>query len=62
MSFSEDTIQKVWEKGTVILNNDPNVWRKDQCEAWICRDHYGNRDSQYGWEINHIKPESEVAG
>ena len=62
MSFSEDTIQKVWEKGTVILNNDPNVWRKDQCEAWICRGDYGNRDSQYGWEIDHIKPESEGGG
>jgi len=62
MSFSEDTIQKVWEKGTVVSNNEPNFWRKDQCGAWIDRRHYGDRDSQYGWEIDHIKPESEGGG
>ena len=48
MSFSENTIQKVWEKGTVVSGNDANVWRKDQCGAWIGRLYYGNRDSQYG--------------
>lgn len=62
MSFSEDTIQKVWKKGTVVSNNDPDVWRKDQCGAWIDRRHYGDRDSQYGWEIDHIKPESKGGG
>lgn len=62
MSFSEDTIQKVWEKGTVASNNDPDVWRKDQCRAWIRRNHYGNRNSDVGWEIDHIKPESEGGG
>jgi len=62
VSFTEDTIQKVWEKGTVVPNNDPKVWRKDQCGAWIARNQYGNRNSQYGWEIDHIKPESEGGG
>jgi hypothetical protein len=62
MSFSEDTIQKVWEKGTVVSNNDPDVWRKDQCRAWIGRRYYGDRDSQYRWKVNHIKPESEGGG
>ena len=62
MAYSDDTIQKVWEKGTAVSPNDPNVWRKDQCKAWIGRPHYGNRRSQYGWEIDHIKPESEGGG
>jgi hypothetical protein len=62
MSFTSDTIQKVWEKGTVVPNNDPNVWRKDECGAWIGRSEYGNRDSQYGWEIDHITPVSEGGG
>ena len=62
MSFTEDAIQEVWEKGTVVPNNDPKVWRKDQCGAWIDRNQYGNRNSQYGWEIDHIKPESEGGG
>ncbi len=62
MSYSSDIVQKVWEKGSVVSNNDPNVWRQDQCKAWIGRQHYGNRQSQYGWEIDHIKPESEGGG
>ncbi len=59
MAFDLLTIQKVWEKGKVVLNNNPNSWRKDECDAWISRQHYGNRDSQYGWEIDHIKPASQ---
>lgn len=58
MSFSEYTIQKVWEKGNIVPGNDQDVWRKDQCGAWISRSYYGNRNSQYGWEIDHITPES----
>ena len=56
MSFTNDEIQAVWNKASIDLNNDPNLWRKDQCGAWIGRDFYGNRDSQYGWEIDHINP------
>ena len=62
MSFTADTIQKVWEKGATVANNDPAVWRKDECGAWIGRSEYGNRDSQYGWEIDHITPVSEGGG
>lgn len=59
MAFTEDTIQRVWEKGAIVSGNDHNVWRKDQCGAWMGRVYYGNRNSQYGWEIDHIKPTSE---
>lgn len=62
MSFSEYTIQKVWEKGNIVPGNDQDVWRKDQCGAWIGRRYYGNRNSQYGWEIDHITPESLGGG
>lgn len=62
MSFIEDTIQKVWEKGAIVPGADANKWRKDQCTAWIGREQYGNRNSNYGWEIDHIKPESEGGG
>lgn len=59
MAWSDDMIQKVWEKGRVVEGNDPKVWRKDECEAWIKRSDYGNRKSQYGWEIDHISPGGE---
>ena len=57
MPFSDERIQEVWEKGRIVSGNNPDVWRKDQCGAWINRNQYGNRDSKYGWEIDHINPE-----
>lgn len=62
MTYSDDIVQKVWEIGIVVLNYDKDVWRKDQCKAWIRRRQYGNRESQYGWEIDHIKPVAEGGG
>lgn len=58
-NFSNEDIQKVWEKGEVVAGYDPAEWRKDTCGAWIKRDEYGNRDSDFGWEIDHIIPESK---
>ena len=57
-NFTEDIIQKVWEKATIVSDQDPRVWRQDQCKAWIGRNFYGNRNSEYGWEIDHITPTS----
>lgn len=56
MSFTNDTIQQVWEKGEVVPGFAASQWRKDQCKAWIARNQYGNRNSLYGWEIDHITP------
>ena len=56
MSFDDATINAVWNKGQIIGTNNPAVYRKDECDAWIYRQDYGNRDSQYGWEIDHLKP------
>ena len=58
-NFSDETRQKVWEKGTIVPDNDPAVWRKDHCGAWINRYLYGSRNSEYGWEIDHITLESD---
>lgn len=58
MFVSDELKKQVWAKATVIAANDPNVWRQDQCGAWIGWAHYGNRNSEYGWEIDHITPVS----
>lgn len=55
MSYDDKMIEDVWMKGRKIINTNPNMWRKDQCGAWIKRKQYGIRDSLYGWEIHHIK-------
>ena len=58
MAFDEKTIQAVWEKAQVVSGYDSAKYRKDQCGAWITRNEYGNRGSIYGWEIDHINPQS----
>ena len=57
--FSEETKLAVWKKAQTVVNNDPAVWRKDQCGAWMTFSEYGNRSSIYGWEIDHITPLSK---
>jgi hypothetical protein len=54
-SFSEATVNAVWNKGQIVSGYDPNVWRKDACGVWIKRSEYG-QITQYGWEIDHIRP------
>ena len=57
MNFDEETIQQVWEKGTKVPDNNPDVRRKDSATAWIRREEHGNRHSKEGWEIHHIEPD-----
>lgn len=56
-SFSDATIEAVWQKGKVARGQDPNVWRLDACNMWMHRASYGTT-SQYGWEIDHEYPVS----
>lgn len=56
MTYNAETIQSVWEKGRVIAEQDPIVWRKDECGAWLRREHYGREDSEYGWKIENVSP------
>ena len=60
MNFTSETILKVWQKAAVDEYNVPNDYRKDECGAWIERAQYGNHDSAYGWEIDHINPASDM--
>jgi hypothetical protein len=63
MSFQESCTGKekeeVWEKGIVDEGHDSSEWRKDACGAWIKRSDYGNRNSQFGWEIDYIDKNRE---
>lgn len=51
------TIQKVWAKARYVsAENEANGFRQDACGMWMQLDKHGDRDSKYGWEIDHIKP------
>lgn len=58
-SFNALEIATVWNKALGIPGRDMRLWRQDQCGAYMYRDHYGNTNSKWGWEIDHIQPVSK---
>jgi hypothetical protein len=44
----------VWNKGALIPGYDSTIWRRDQLGYIIWFSDYGDRNSEYGWEIDHI--------
>ena len=57
--FNKEQIKIVCEKAKTQLNYDSDHIRKDECGAWIYFEKYGDRTSEYGWEIDHIIPKSK---
>ena len=55
-NFTKAEIAAVWSKALVVDGIDANVMRQDYAGAWIRFTDYGNRNSQFGWEIDHLKP------
>lgn len=56
----DERIKKmVWNKAKTIIGYDKNLWRKDIKENICFYDDYGNENSIYGWEIDHIFPSSK---
>jgi 5-methylcytosine-specific restriction endonuclease McrA len=62
MNWSEADKWAVWSKGQIVSGYDPNRWRKDACNAWMDRNSFGDRNSIFGWEIDHIIPVSKGGG
>lgn len=53
---------QVWLKGRVDPRYDPNMIRRDRYGAWMQWDQHGNRQHDFGWEIDHITPVSRGGG
>lgn len=56
-NFTDDKINSVWKKATMIEGQNPALYRQDVGGARIQRDKYGMEES-LGWEIDHMFPES----
>jgi hypothetical protein len=57
-SWSEETKKAVWNKGRIIPDYSSLIWRWDKCGKVMKFSEYGNRNSENGWEIDHINPVS----
>lgn len=53
---NEEMINSAWEQATRVTGMNPDVWRHDPCGALIKKQECGNRNSDFGWEIDHIVP------
>lgn len=62
MAWSEEQIQNAWNRASAVDGYDKSRFRKDACGAWIQRSEYGNHNSQYGWDIDHVCPKSLGGG
>lgn len=60
MTVNEDLKRQVWNQGNKVEDYDPDMFRKDACGAWIIWDKYGVQDNLYGWEIDHVYPQSRL--
>ena len=57
--ITEELIQNVWDATALPVEGfDPKLIGADCCGAIIVRSEYGNTDSLYGWEIDHVYPQS----
>ncbi len=54
MAYSDDLVQRVWEKGRAYAEIGNDIWREDECGAWIRREDYGRTDSEFGWKIVNV--------
>lgn len=49
--YDREVVDRVWSLAQCIPGNDSEVWRKDEFGAWIHRQDYRHRHSEFGWEI-----------
>lgn len=50
-AYPREVVEQVWQLAQSVPGNDPAVWRKDEFGAWLHRQEYRNRHSEFGWEI-----------
>ena len=48
-----------WEQLDYVSGKEPKEWRQDAYGRAIYYPEYGKRDSDFGWEVDHIIPLAE---
>ena len=61
-AWTEQQKKAVWTKGATIDGYDSNIYRRDKCGHAMQYSEHGNRNSNYGWEIDHINPVANGGG
>lgn len=56
--YSDERIEKIWNKGSKIRGKDPNLYRKDKYGNKMYKHSYG-KDTPMGWNVDHSKPKNK---
>ena len=52
--ITKEQIDLAWNQALEKEGLDKDIWRLDPCGALIKKSEYGNRRSDFGWEIDHV--------
>ena len=58
--YSKEQLDVIWAKGIIVEGWKPEMVRKDAAGAWMLRDKYGDHDSIFGWDVDHIYPQKKL--
>ncbi len=58
MAYTEEQLDQIFAKGTIIPGQDANLYRKDACGNVIYRHSYG-KETPMGWEVDHNYPKAK---
>ena len=56
--IDEEKKTRIWNKMPVVEGRDKEKFRLHSCGALIQWDKYGDRQSDLGWEIDHVVPKA----
>jgi hypothetical protein len=56
MAYTREELIYVFSKGIVDPRYDSTVFRKDRFGRWMELGRYGERDHDFGWEVDHLDP------
>lgn len=56
LSALEQRKWAAWQRATPIIGYDANIWRRDDYGWTIRWSDHGDRQSEFGWEIDHVVP------
>lgn len=60
MILSNSIKRLAWQKAKRVKGYNPDEVRKDACGAWIVYGQFGDRSKPFGWEIDHVYPETKL--
>ena len=56
MTTNEGRKLAAWQKASLALGQDPAHVRRDAFGWYNVWSQYGDRKSEYGWEVDHVRP------